>query len=293
VGVGGSFPLYIGNFDNAYYTSANGTGSLYVCGGGLGSAEPTIDRIPITSGTMSTSSVAGPAISLSTVACSPVTEVYNPAAGGTDRIFASPTNGSDAKPCSSGGCITNLVIGNWEPSTSYTVGQLILDPSNYWQVVATAGTTASGSAPGWFDTCGNETNDGSVTWTNAGFFTPVTPQAWQADAYYSVGGRIIDTNNNLECALETGTPTGTTQPTWNTAIGGKTTETTGLSWRNGGPLDSHSLSETGGTSGIIIDNTAGSILLPGTSQVYFSTLGTGGCGAGNGCAVQASQAALN
>lgn len=293
VGLSGSFPLYLGDFDNAYYSSTSSTGNLYVCGGGVGSSEPTISRISVSSGVMSASSVAGPAVSLSSLSCSPVTDVYNPAAGGTDRIFVSVPNGSDAKPCSSGGCVNNLVIGVWASSTSYTVGQLVLDSSNYWQIVATAGTSGA-TVPSWIDTCGNLTaNDGTVAWVNAGFLTPVTPQAWQADTYYSVGGRIIDGNNNLECALETGIPTGATAPTWSTAIGGTTTESTSLKWRNGGPLPSHALPETGGTSGVIMDNVAQSILITGTSQVYFSTLGTGRCGTGNGCAVQASQSALN
>jgi hypothetical protein len=292
VGFGGSFTLYIGDFDNAYYSSANATGNLYVCGGGFGTPEPTIFRIPINSGVMSASSAYGPPLSTSNLSCSPVTDVFN-ASAGADRIFASVPNGSDAKPCSSGGCINNLVIGAWQPATGYTVGQLVLDASNFWQVVATAGTSGA-TAPSWIDTCGNLTNnDGTVTWVNAGFLTPVTPQAWQADAYYSVGSRIIDNNNNLECVLETGIPTGTSHPTWQTAIGATTTESTGLQWHNGGPLPSHALSEIGGTSGVIIDNVVQSIILPGTSQVYFSTLGTGGCGTGNGCAVQASQSALN
>jgi hypothetical protein len=293
VGFGGSFPLYNGSFDNTYYTSANSTGSLFVCGGGQFAAEPTIFSIPINSGAMFTSSVAGPPISLSNVACSPLTEVFNPASGGTDRIFASVTNGSDAAQCSSGACISNLIIGARQPSTSYTVGQRVLDPADFWQVVATAGTSSSGSAPSWIDTCGLETTDGTVTWANAGFLTPVTPQGWQANTFWSVGFRIIDSNNNFECALETGIHSAVSAPTWNTAIGSVTTEVTGLQWRNGGLAGSHSLSAAGGTSGVIIDNITGSILLTGTSQVYFSTLGTGGCGAGNGCAVQASQSALN
>jgi hypothetical protein len=78
-----------------------------------------------------------------------VTEVFNPAAGGTDRIFASVPNGSDAAPCSSGGCTNDLIITAWQPSTLYAVGQRILDPANDQQVVATAGTSKSGSAPFW------------------------------------------------------------------------------------------------------------------------------------------------
>jgi hypothetical protein len=54
------------------------------------------------------------------------------------------------------------------------------------------------------------------------------------------------------------------------------------------------LAADGGTSGIIIDNIVGSGTLAGASQVYFSTLsgGCGGTGDTDGCAVQASQAAL-
>ncbi len=294
VGFGGTFPLYNGSFDNAYYTSADGTGSLYVCGGGgFSPTEPAIFRIPVNSGAMSGSSVAGPAIGLSNTACSPVTEVFNPAAGGTDRIFASVPNGSDAQPCSSGACIDNLTIGAWKPSTSFTVGQQILDSANFWQVVATAGTSKSGAAPSWIDTCGLLTTDGTITWTNAGFLTPVTPPAWTPVTFWSVGSRIIDSNANLECNLQTGIASGVISPVWNTVIGGLTTEVTGLKWRNGGPLPSHALHIAGGTSGIIIDNVVGPGVLAGASQVYFSTLGTGGCGAGNGCAVQASQSALN
>jgi hypothetical protein len=294
VGFGGGFPLYNGTLDNAYFASPNGTGSLFLCGGGgFSPSEPAIFRISITSGTMSASSVAGPAIGLSNTACSPVTEVFNPASGGTDRIFASVPNGSDAAPCSSAACVNNLVIGAWQPSTSYSVGQHILDAANFWQVVATAGTSKSGSAPSWIDTCGNVTTDNTIIWTNAGFLTPVTPPPWQANTFWSVGSRIIDSNSNLECNLQTGIHSAVSPPIWNTAIGGLTTEVTGLQWRNGGPLTSHGLPIAGGASGIIIDNIVGTGILAGASQVYFSTLGTGGCGAGNGCAVQASQSALN
>lgn len=54
------------------------------------------------------------------------------------------------------------------------------------------------------------------------------------------------------------------------------------------------LAATGGTSGIIIDNTVGSTTLAGASQIYYSTLSnqTGCTGGTGGCAVQASQAAL-
>jgi hypothetical protein len=292
-----SFYLKLGRFAPARMLIAQGVAVALATdvnpGGGFSPSEPAIFRIPINSGAMSVVSVAGPAIGLSNTACSPVTEIFNPAAGGTDRIFGSVPNGSDAQPCSSGSCVNNLVISAWQPSTSYAVGQLVLDPANFWQVVAIAGTSKSGSAPSWFDTCGLETTDGTITWTNAGFLTPVTQTGWQANTFWSVGFRITDSNSNLECALETGIHSGITPPVWNTAIGGITTEVTGLQWRDGGPLPSHALPVAGGASGIIMDNIVGSGVLAGASEVYFSALSNGGCGAGNGCAVQASQSALN
>lgn len=292
VGIGGVAPLYPGAFDNDYFKSGNGTGNLFVCGGGLGSAEPTVSRVPMNAGVMSNSSISGPAVSTSNVACSPVTDVFNPQ-GNVDRVFAGVTTGSDAKLCSSGGCITNLLTNTWQASKTYTMGQVVLDPSNFMQVVAIGGTSGT-NPPSWIDTCGNETADGGITWVNAGFLSPVTFTGWQAGAFWSIGSRILDSNQNIECSLNNG-PTihsGATPPTWNTSIGGITNDFT-QQWRNGGPMTSHSLPASGGTSGIIIDNVVAPGAL-GTSEVYFSTLGTAGtCGAGNGCAVQASQSGLN
>src|SRR5208337_376852 len=66
VGAGsGTYPvhdtqlLFSGAFDNAFYTT--GTGTLYVCGNTNG--VPTLYQIPISSGTMSSTANAGPALS--------------------------------------------------------------------------------------------------------------------------------------------------------------------------------------------------------------------------------------
>jgi hypothetical protein len=290
VGAGGTFPLYVGDFDNTYYTSSNATGNLYVCGGGFPPPGPTIFRIPVTSGTMSTSSVASAALGLSNTACSPLTEIYNPAAGGTDRMFASVPNGSDATLCSSGGCINDLIMTAWQPLTNYALGQRVIDSSNDLEIVVTPGE--SGTSPFWDEVCGFESIDSGVTWLNTGFLTPVTPQTWKASSGYSEGSRIIDSNGNYECAIVSGGETGTSPPTWKTNIGG-TVYDASEEWRNVGPPPNYVLPESGGTSGVILDNVTQPIFLTGTSEVYFSTLGTGSCGTGNGCAVQASQSALN
>jgi len=300
VGFGGSTTLYAGSFDNAYYTSADGTGTLYVCGQGFPGffpAEPMILRIPISAGTMSASSQFGAGLGTSNVSCSPVTEVFNPAAGGADRIFASVASSGSAAGCSSNGCIMNVIVTSWQPSTNYAVGQSIITPNNNLMVVATPGTSKSGSPPAWPDVLltdgGMEITDGTVTWVNSGFDTTATPAPWQANTFFPQGQPIIDTNGNRQLNLTSGQHTGLSAPVWNKTIGGTTGDSL-VTWRNGGPMANFGLAVNGGTSGIVVDNVVPTGTLAGGSQVYFSplTLGFGTCGAGNGCAVQASQAVL-
>jgi hypothetical protein len=74
-------------------------------------------------------------------------------------------------------------------------------------------------------------------------------------------------------------------------VGDETLDGT-LIWFNMGLNPIAALPESGGTSGIIIDNTVDSA---GASQVYFSTLQDEACftsGGVGGCAVQASQQGL-
>jgi hypothetical protein len=54
----------------------------------------------------------------------------------------------------------------WQPSTSYALGQLILDPAGHTQKVTTAGV--SGATIPTFNDSGGTTSDGSVTWTDQG-----------------------------------------------------------------------------------------------------------------------------
>ena len=51
-----------------------------------------------------------------------------------------------------------------------------------------------------------------------------------------------------------------------------------VSWTDLGVIATSALAAAGGTSGIVIDNTASSGTIAGTSQVYFSTLGNRTCG---------------
>ena len=93
--------LYAGAFDDAYYTSPNGSGAMYIVGGSVADTfVPTLWRIPLTNGVMGTP-VAGPAVgpkTCNTNACytalwnwSPVTAIKN---GDNEYIyFSMPSNG--------------------------------------------------------------------------------------------------------------------------------------------------------------------------------------------------------
>jgi hypothetical protein len=183
-----------------------------------------------------------------------------------------------------------LPLPAWQASIAYTAGQEILDKNSNMERATTAGTSGS-SQPTWNTTSGGATTDNTVTWTNEGPFTIISPflPSWQASTAYSSGKTIIDSNNNLERVTTAGT-SGSSQPSWKTSSGGTTTDNT-VTWTNEGPLAITARSESGGTSGIIVDNVSN---LAGSSQVYFSTLTNSACaGSGSvGCAVQASQSGL-
>jgi hypothetical protein len=84
--------FYTGDFDNIYYSSADGTGSMYVCSTNAG--KTAMWRIPVTAGVLQTP-VPGPTLASANVDCSPVTEFNN---GTTDRIFLSVTGSALAAP---------------------------------------------------------------------------------------------------------------------------------------------------------------------------------------------------
>jgi hypothetical protein len=289
-------PLYDGDFDSAYKNSGTATGSLYVCGttGGV----PTIYQVAIENGGMGTVNV-GPALASSgTPACSPVTDILNPNAtgGATEWIFASAQANGTSSACAAGGCIFNFKDSPWQPSTVYTAGQEIVDSNFHIEVVETGGTSGT-ATPFWEISTGAATTDHTVTWLDQGLSTAATPAAWESGHLYGVGVVILDSNNNLQRCTVRGS-SGATPPTWNTTVGGTTTDGASappLTWTNLGVIATAALPAAGGTSGIIIDNMVSSGTLSGTSQIYFSTLSnqtTCGTASNVGCAVQASQSAL-
>ena len=285
-------PLYEGDFDSAYYSSGVGTGSLYVCGNTGGT--PILYKIPITTGTMGTA-VAGPTLSSAATGCSPVTDFSNPNLTGRadEWIYASVQNSGSGNSCAAGGCLMNFNVQPWKASSAYVVGQQILDTDFQIQTVRTAGTSGA-AAPTWNTTPGGTTTESTgLRWVDQG------PQiaahsAWIANNPYARRSAIVDSNGNVQVVITRGTSKMGAHPTWNTVVYGNTTDGS-VTWRNAGLLATVSLAAAGGTSGIIIDNTVPASTRAGASEVYFSTQSNQACGTTGtgGCAVQASQAALN
>ena len=122
----------------------------------------------------------------------------------------------------------NLGHSLWQPGTSYSAGQAILDPSGNIQI-ATIGGTSGATQPAWTEGANATTMDAAVIWTNKG------PLTWQPNTNYAAGQIILDSNNNLQFAAvldangnpqaagTTGT-SGANPPVWSTTPTGTTTD---------------------------------------------------------------------
>lgn len=287
-------PLFIGAFDSTYENSTDPpTGNLYVCGntGGV----PTVYQVPIVAGAIDGLGTALSGLSSGTTPCSPVTDIPNPNATGgtTEWIFASAQASGVSSGCAGGGCVFNLKVTPWQPSTSYALGQEVLDSHLQIQVVNVAGKSGA-LAPSWATLIGHTVHDHTVQWLDQGLLSAAAPAAWVKNNPYGRGSKILDPNNNVEwvaSVADAGT-SGSAIPTFNMTPDGTTSDGT-VTWTNLGALGTAALPAAGGTSGIILDNVVGSGTQPGASQVYFSTLSNQVCTGGTGgCAVQASQTAL-
>jgi hypothetical protein len=288
-------PMYSGGFDNAYFSSVNGTGNLYVCGNT--GAEPTLYQIPILAGAFT----AGAGASITplgsagqTPACSPVSDIANPNTNGgpSERVFVSVQDHGINGSCSGGGCLFNFVDAPWQASTTYAVGQQILDSKLHIETVILAGTSGT-TVPNWGGTAGGVKTDGigTLAWVDQGFLTATNLGTWIGAHLFAGNDRIRDSNGNVE-VVDTDGISGVTEPVWDTSAGGLTPDGAAI-WLNAGPAPSM-LKANGGTSGIIMDNVVSPVTLLGVSQIYFSTLLDQACNDGpGGCAVQASQPGLN
>ncbi len=284
-------PMYIGAFDSTYENSANATGRLFVCGNTGG--KPTLYQVHLIAGVFGTVN-AVTALSTATTPCSPVTHIVNAnASPPAELVFASVHSGGTSAACAAGGCIYNSKVASWQPHTAYAVGQEILDTHFQIQVVETVVGNSGAVVPVWSTTVAGTTTDNGVTWLNQGTVaSTITLADYVKSTAYTAGNRVIDSNGNPEYCLTGGTSRG--MPTWETTPGVVTTNGPSVTWENLGANGTPALAAASGTSGIIIDNTVATGTEAGASQVYFSTLGSQACTGGGtgGCAVQASQSAL-
>jgi hypothetical protein len=294
-------PLYDGAFDNEFYSSPTRTGNLYVCGDtGL---NPRLYQVQMLAGAFHLSGEVAPLTPAADhVACSPVSDILNPTASAgapEERVFFGVTNFAHPTACTPHGCAQSFVSMPWLSKTTYAVGQeiLIYRPANGAldvNLAIVAGTSGT-SVPVWPNAAGTATVDGSVSWLNQGAAQFTVMAAWAAGHNYNVlHARILDSNGNVEVVTAVGTSgPGPNPPPWATTAGLNTTDGT-VTWVNAGPLPSAALLATGGTTGIIIDNTVSTGTLAGASELYFTSLANENCpiAPASGCAVQASQSAL-
>ena len=114
--------LFDGALDQAWFST--GTGHLYVCGNTGGA--PTLYQVPITTGTMGTSTTPIKALTRKASTCSPVSEFFN---SPTDWLFLSVQSNGNLSTCT-GACVYSF---NATTATSVT---------------NTAGLTSAGGSSG-------------------------------------------------------------------------------------------------------------------------------------------------
>ena len=174
----------------------------------------------------------------------------------------------------------------------------MLSSKGHVETVIHGGLSATTFPPAWTTQIAKTITDGNpgpqqIVWIDQGSFNAPF-LGWNSSFHYLAPSiiKILDPAGNVQ-ALTTNGTTGATQPTWNPTFGGTTADNTSI-WTNVGPIGTAALPAAGGTSGIIIDNTVGTVTVVGGSQIYFSTLSDQMCDFGQtgGCAVQASQPAL-
>lgn len=117
----------------------------------------------------------------------------------------------------------NTQLNFWEPGAAQTV--IILDSNGNWQK-GLSGNNGT-QFPMWRTGFLSLTMDGTKSWSYAG---PNAP--WQPSTAYADGQAIADSNGNLQVAAAAGT-SGSAAPSWNSTIGGTTTDGT-ITWIESG-----------------------------------------------------------
>ncbi len=132
--------------------------------------------------------------------------------------------------------------------------------------------------------------------TTTGCLMNFPATAWTPNTSYALYQQVYDSTTSYQQVTTAGT-SGSTTPTWNTTQGGTTPDGT-VTWTNilipGGFITTAIAAETGGTSGMVVDNVSAASQ---ASSLYFGTLGATACsttGGGNvtACAVKRTQSGL-
>jgi hypothetical protein len=172
--------FYDGDFDNIYYSSADGTGSMYVCGNNA--SRTAIWRIPITAGVPG-AAVAGPTLTTANVACSGVTEFNN---GAIDRMFLSVT-GSAITGTSGGGAAINCPT----PSGGCIMSFDITTTTGWGVAKGTSATAAAASGTSGIVVDNSSSADGA----SQIYFTPLADQPCTTSG--DTGGCAIQASQSL------------------------------------------------------------------------------------------------
>ena len=119
----------------------------------------------------------------------------------------------------------------WQPNTGFALSYSVVDSNGNVQVVTAPGTSGA-SQPAWNSS--GTTTDGGVTWAFVGaFINPDAVTTWAAGLAYASGAIIINSNGNAQQAASGGV-SGPAAPSWNTGIGGGSTDNT-VQWVCVGP----------------------------------------------------------
>jgi len=104
--------MYVGTFDDSYYSSGTNSGFMYACGthttGGV--TVNALWNFAIDSGVMDTMTILGPSLTTAMATCSPITEFNNT----VDRIFVSvsgsPVTAGKINCPAGAGCVMSFVV---------------------------------------------------------------------------------------------------------------------------------------------------------------------------------------
>jgi hypothetical protein len=105
--------------------------------------------------------------------------------------------------------------GAWAAAHAYVLNNIITDSNGNIEIITTAGTSGTPTAPAWNVTVGGTTTDRG----------PALP--WAANTYYPISTAVTDSNGNVQIATTAGT-SGGAQPIWSVTLAATTNDGGGV-----------------------------------------------------------------